>query len=405
MFNEIIGILGGFQNFILCLVIGLVAIAVITLLGFSLFRLENPVLGWYALFLNAKRRTTWIVSLGLLRTFYITSLIWLTKSFQLTHVLVYVLIAVCIWGIVLRFEFVLYDAVYSVGVLGIAYLLHLIHKELGKVQVPDGMGVLFVAFAALILIAGIGQLFFTVNAVAPKSDVKTEVDRKIKLASYIILPVLFLVLIVPYFMLTHITSISLKSGGIQFVNGEARSIEAGSKITQTEEGCMVSVGDSSYLLLGTPVYDKSDGSVIFTEYCSIIRPKLQMTNRISPMSKLVTSTNGFQIKSGNRNSSVENFFLFDGLDTYYFPETTTLQWDEETIELSSFSKVDVLYNQRIEIFDYETESYTVYDGINGMCIATMKGNEKINLSTDILYRENGEEQMLFLQPMLLPDLE
>ena len=130
-----------------------------------------------------------------------------------------------------------------------------------------------------------------------------------------------------------------------------------------------------------------------------------MTNRINPMCKLEKGTEGFRVTDGERISTVDNFFFFDGLDTYYFPETTTLEWEGERIELSSFSKVEVLFNQTIEIFDYEKELYSVYEGVNGVCIATMQGNERIDLSTDILYRENGEEQMLFSQPTLLPDLE
>ena len=57
MFAEIASLLGGFQNFILCLVIGLLVVMVITLAGFSIFGFEHPFLGWYALFLNDKSET------------------------------------------------------------------------------------------------------------------------------------------------------------------------------------------------------------------------------------------------------------------------------------------------------------------------------------------------------------
>ncbi len=405
MFNDIVGILGGFHNFILCLVIGLVLITAITLGGFTLFRLEHPFLGWYALFLNAKRRTTFIIALSLLRAFYTAAFIWMSKSFHLTHGLVYVMIALLLWCVVLRPGFILYDVVYSGGVFSIVYLLYLMRKEMGKVQVQGGMNVLFVCFSIFLLIAAIGQLFVTMNTVVHEAGSKTETDKKIKTYSYAILPCLFLVLIIPYVMLTRVTSISLAKGGIQFTNGEKQVVEAGSKLVMTEEGCMVSLGEASYMLKASPVYDMEDGSVIFTDYCSIIRPKLLMTNRINPMCKLEKTEEGFSVTDGERVSAVDNFFLFDGLDTYYFPEATTLAWNGESMELSSFSMVKVLYNQTIEIFNYETELYSLYEGVDGICTATMQGNEQINLSTDILYRENGEEQMLFLQPMLLPDLE
>lgn len=404
MFDEVVALLGGFQNFILCLVIGLLVVAVITLVGFTVFGLEHPFLGWFALFLNDKRRRTVLVTLSLIRLFYLGAMVGMVKSFGITHILVYVLFSVAVWGIELNLFYFLYDLIYSAGAMGISYLLFLMHTELSKVHFQSGMRVLTVLFSCMLIVAAVGQFFIAISPAKGKSNANKS-EEKMKKLSLGILPCLFLVLIVPYFMLTYVASISLPMGGIQFSDGEVQAVEAGSELTMTEEGCMVSCGETSYMLKKTPVYDKKDGSVIFTEYCSIVRPKLLMTNRINPMCKLEKTEGVFCVTDGERVSPVEEFFLFDGLDTYYFPEATTLTWGEETVVLSSFSKVEVLFNQTIEIFDYEKELYSVYEGVNGACIATMQGSERIDLSTDILYRENGEEQMLFSQPILLPDLE
>lgn len=405
MFSEVADLLGGFQNFILCLVIGLVIVTVITLAGFTLFGFEHPFLGWYALFLNEKRKRTMAFALCFLRMFYVGAMAGMAKSLNLTHCLVYVLFTVILWALVFRLYYVGYDLLYSAGLFGITYLLYLMYRELNKVQVQSGMAVLSVLFSVLLVIAAIGQFFISLNAVMPKEENKTEKDTLLRKWSYVILPCLLLVLILPFFILTHTDSISLEKGGIQFTNGEKLTVAPGSKLTKTEEGCMISYEDSSYLLKNTPLYEKGNGRVIFTEYCSIVRPKIQMTNRISPMCILAKDETGFVVQNGERVSPVEDFFLFDGSDTYYFPEQTVLEWGEEKITLSHFSKVVVQYNHSIEIFDYEKETQSVYDAVEGFCIATLTGREQINLSTDILYRENGEEQMLFMQPTLLSDLE
>lgn len=405
MFSEVADLLGGFQNFILCLVIGLVIVTVITLAGFTLFGFEHPILGWYALFLNDKRKRTVALALCFLRMFYVGAMAGMAKSLSLTHCLVYLLFTVILWALAFRLDYVGYDLVYSAGLFGMFYLLYLMYGELNKVQVQTGIGVLTVLFSVLLVCAAIGQFFIAVNAVMPKEINKTEKDTKIRKESYVILLCLGVVLIVPYFVVTHTHSISLENGGIQLVDGETVRIEAGSKLTNTDNGCMISLKETSYLLAETPLYDKTNGRVIFTEYCSIVRPKLLTTNRISPMCILTQEDGSFFVQNGERVSTVENFFLFDGNDAYYFPDETILEWGEEQVVISNFSRVEVQYNQKIEIFDYETEQRMVFHEAEGFCIATLPGRERINLSTDILYRENGEEQMLFMQPMLLSDLE
>ena len=42
---------------------------------------------------------------------------------------------------------------------------------------------------------------------------------------------------------------------------------------------------------------------------------------------------------------------------------------------------------------------------SGYCTAILADKSVVNLSTDIMYREDGQEQMLFMQPSLLTDLE
>lgn len=405
MFAEVADLLGGFQNFILCLVIGLLVVTVITLAGFSLFGFEHPFLGWYALFLNDKRKRTIAFSVSLVRMLYLGAMVGMARSFGLTYVLVYVLFTVVLWGTILRLSYILYDFFYCVGLLGIVYLLALMHKEFRKVQVQPGMGVLTVLFSLLLLVAAVGQFFVSLNGIIPKSVNVTERDMQVRKWSRMILPCLFLVFVFPYLALNHTDSITLEQGGIQFVNGETITVAQGSKITHTDNGCMVANDTESFLLAETPLYDSANDRVIFTEYCSVVQPKIQMINRVSPMCILEKEGGNFRVVNGERISTIENFFFFDGNDAYYFPENTKLTWGEQTVVLSSFSKVDVTFNQKIQIYEYRSGTYSEYGTAEGFCIATLQSSEQVNLSTDILYRANGDEQMLFMQPMLLNDLE
>lgn len=405
MFDEVVALLGGFQNFILCMVIGLVLVAVITLVGFSVFGLEHPFLGWFALFLNDKRRRTVLLTLSLVRMFYQGAMVGMVKAFNLTQILVYVLLSIFVWVVEMNLFYFIYDLIYSVGVMGISYLLYLMHVEISKVHFQSGMRVLMILFSCLLVSVAIGQFFIAISPAKGKTNAN-RAEEKMKKLSLGILPCLFLVLIVPYFMITYTNSISLEQGALLYTGGEKIEIGAGSKISKTDIGqCMVTDKSSSFIASGGPIYDRGSERVIFTEYNSIVRPRLQITNRVSPMCILEEDGGTYYIRNGEQQINVDNFFFFDGNDTYYFPGQTVLTFGEQQIVIDSFTRVEVVFNQKIEIFEYETQELSLYENVTGFCTAKLFGSEQLNLSTDILYRESGEEQMLFMQPMLLKELE
>ena len=124
-------------------------------------------------------------------------------------------------------------------------------------------------------------------------------------------------------MITHTNSISLEQGAFLYSEGEKKEIEAGSKVSKTDIGqCMVSEENSSFIASGGPIYDVKSNRIIFTEYCSIVRPRLQITNRVSAMCILEKENEEYRIRNGERLIDVDTFFFFDGNDTYYFPGQT-----------------------------------------------------------------------------------
>lgn len=405
MWRDLLGIVGGFQNFIWCLAIGMVFLALVTILGFSRQGITHPVLGWYALFLNHKKVCVAAVVLLFVRVFFVIFLAFAAEAFSLTHGFVYVLLTLLLWFVLFRAGYILYDLFYSCGILSIAYLLFLLAQETNKILPRTGMKVLYVMVAVLLVLVAVGQFFTAVAAIMQEETYKTEQEVKLKRRSLCLLPCLFLAVLLPYYLVGHMDSIVLKQSAYQYAEGEKIEYPAGGKITKADNGCVVTADDSGTLLAQTLLYERESGRVIFPSVCSIVRPKLQLTNRVNPLSILSQSEGTMQIVNGDTTVLVEEFFLFDGRDTYYFNEGTILEWEDETVVLSSFSQVEVIYNKSVAVLNYETEEYSVYETGDCFCIATLSGTEQINLSTDILYRENGQEQMLFLQPALLSDLE
>ena len=44
-----------------------------------------------------------------------------------------------------------------------------------------------------------------------------------------------------------------------------------------------------------------------------------------------------------------------------------LTFGEERVMIDSFSRVEVVYNQKVEVFDYEEQSLAVYENVTGFC--------------------------------------
>lgn len=404
MLNELLDVLGGFQNFILCLIFGMLLVTIGTVIGLNRFHYTGRAIGWYSIFLHSKLRHRIIVSILFVRFFLILMAPFILQQEYMTTIAVYLALSMVAMGLAQKLYYCIYDFLYTILVFSLMYLIYRISAEVHKVQVSFLMRILFGFMALLLLFAAIGQFVIGCYQIAQKEMVRTEDEHKFYLWSIYLLPCFLFVQILPYIVIFHTGYVELLNSAIQYSDGSVKEYPQGSRITESEEGCMISYEDESEMLASSPLYE-SDGRVVFTSVYSIVRPSLQLSNRINAMDTLELDDNTYYVKQNNNLIEVDNFFLFDGKDIYYFPENTKLAFEDETITLTSFCMVEVKYNQTVTIYNYKRNEQSVYEISNGYCIATMPKRGTINLSTDILYRDNGQEQMLFLQPSLLSNLE
>jgi len=122
------------------------------------------------------------------------------------------------------------------------------------------------------------------------------------------------------------------------------------------------------------------------------------------MTRIYEKDGQYYVSNNGDEVKVSDFFLFDGRDTYVFFEPITINWLNNSLELSPFSYITVKYNQSIQVYDRSTMKFSNIETGSCNVTAKMRCNARINLSTDILQREDGQEQMLFIQPNLLEDL-
>ena len=83
------------------------------------------------------------------------------------------------------------------------------------------------------------------------------------------------------------------------------------------------------------------------------------------------------------NNKLNHYFLYDGLDLYFFIEPVTLTINEEKIELSPFSYIIAKYNNSISYYDKKTDTFKLVEIKDDNSIIENK-YYSINISKDTL---------------------
>lgn len=155
----------------------------------------------------------------------------------------------------------------------------------------------------------------------------------------------------------------------------------------------IKFGDKKVNPDNLPIYLKEKNSILLpVNYGLFVLNKPNKSYKLSKYTFLYKDIdNNIYIKNGGKKS-LEKSFLYDGKDMYIFPYGASITINDEDIELDSFSYVNVLYNEYVEVYNSKNDEYKIYDDYNKEVYATM-GNTKINLSTDVVI-SNSERRIL-----------
>ena len=100
------------------------------------------------------------------------------------------------------------------------------------------------------------------------------------------------------------------------------------------------------------------------------------------------ANSSYILKTLDYEKEVSNFILFDGYDLYFFPESSILNIDGKTINLSPMSYVKVNNNNSLEYYDKESDKYVIQNITNEKIIVS-NNSYKINLNEDKAIRFNN----------------
>ena len=165
-------------------------------------------------------------------------------------------------------------------------------------------------------------------------------------------------------------------------------------ITKKGEITELRTKEGAINLDSTPVYYKNSSKVLFPETMAKVEGsnngKMTKIERFSTLEKEEESI--YLVRKKERKL-LENSFLWDGSDMYFFLGNATLSVNNETYELSPFSYIIASYKNGVEIYNYQKDEYKIIESKDSIYVTT--DNYTIDTTTDVL--KYGEKEQLLLK--------
>lgn len=230
-----------------------------------------------------------------------------------------------------------------------------------------------------------------------KNKIKLKKKLKIFLISIIFLLVVSSVVGIVYNRYETLNKITIEDHELyQYLNGVKYdytgkfSLSKSGEITNIEyKGINIEVDD-------TPIYYKTEGNkMILPKNMEIVFLRIVNKNYKLPyFSEIEVDTaekeTSAYLKLSEKNEYLEESFLYNGADLYVFLYETKITIDNKDYTLSPLSYINVLYKDQINMYDKQTDTYTIIPTHKKDVIA-QTNDYKINLSTDmVLYDENSK---------------
>lgn len=406
MWSDVIRNLVAYRQYMVLAGLGTVVLTVVGMLALSLLQWKSATMKIYGVFVDMKPFKLVALSLLLARLLFFWFILFFGTELKITYLCYGGLITLVLLVLLSDWKLTIIDLLFTAVIFGGLYSNYLLRGYLVTVQ--RNAGILLMAVTVMIFV-------FAASCYGTLQCIRTLVMSgntgvKSKRSGYLLHQGALLIAgaviaISPYYFISRIDTLTIKENMYQYITEERTDYFGESRITKSGINSVIQNNGQIVQLPDTPLYFEKKDKILLPSVISIVMPKLSLTYRVSNMSRIYEADNGYYVENEKSTIPVSDFFLFDGKDCYIFFEPIAITWEKQSVTISPFSFVKVKYNQSITIFDHEKQKYYTID--TGTCSVTakMKCRAVINLSTDIMSTENSQEQMLFLQPNLLEDLQ
>lgn len=169
----------------------------------------------------------------------------------------------------------------------------------------------------------------------------------------------------------------------QYFYGQKYEYTAHIGFNRKDEVVELTTKDYDITYDSTPVYYEDDYKVIFPNNMSIVMPTLNCSEYFSPAYTMVSKKkNSYYLKTTRFDNKIGHYFLYDGLNLYFFLDEVKLTVNGKEVKLSPFSYVTTSsVNQNITYYDKKSDTITVVP-VKDYKTVVENDYYKVNVSVD-----------------------
>lgn len=181
---------------------------------------------------------------------------------------------------------------------------------------------------------------------------------------------------------------------IYFYIGEGK-FEYTSQITMSSENQYIKLttGDYEHYFDSEPIYFKNKKQVLFSGDMSLVMTKNGFVQkRINKFTRILID-GSYYIQDKSLNYAINNGFLFDGNDLYFFLNETEIYVGNTKYVLPPFSYVVYNFNDELYMYNYNEDKMTVLKRVTDDVLAK-HGDYTINLGIDGIIHNDGSKLLM-----------
>ena len=227
-------------------------------------------------------------------------------------------------------------------------------------------------------------------------EVKNNYKKRRRIKIVIIAIVLILILvIVGVLIIRNFKTTTQNVGFYQWTSGQKVQYDASITTARKNKLTDFKPTDENIVLDSTPVYFANEkNKVILPKEMEIVYPNDNgAMYKVDALSEVTKESDGTYLTS-NEENKMENAFLFDGKDLYFFFDTTRITVNGTNYEVSPLSYVVVKYRQSVEIYNYEKDDYQVINTTDTHNVKLTTNSYAVDMTTDTLQTLSKEQALV-----------
>lgn len=182
----------------------------------------------------------------------------------------------------------------------------------------------------------------------------------------------------------------------QYFGGRKIEYQGALQITKKNDITELKLNDANIQLDSTPIYYKDiENKAIFPENMALVMPNANgQMYKINRFTNIYLKDNSIYAEYRNNTKELADAFIYDGADLYFFIENATLTIDEQTYEITPLSYVISTYQDSVEIYHKQTDTYEIIP-TTSTNVTVSTNDYTVNLSLDTI--KFGDKEQLLLK--------